>query len=62
MIEVNGEPTTWRVEASGAIVVELPRLEARNVVAIEVEPPRELQGTWGEVAIVFGGSFPTADD
>ncbi|MDG3006305.1 hypothetical protein [Paludisphaera mucosa] len=63
-IRVNGEIVAFRSDARGRLVVDLPPLQTRNAVAIEVDlaAARLQPGAWGEVAIVFGDVEAEAAD
>ena len=57
-VEFNGAPIPWRDAASGVRVADLPDLEARNVVTLDVDAPTGTRGVWGSVAVVFDATDP----
>ncbi|WP_165244316.1 hypothetical protein [Paludisphaera soli] len=59
-IALDGESLPCRRTAPGRLVVDLPPLEPRNLLVVEVELPDPPPSAWGEAGLVFGpaGSGP----
>jgi len=54
-LAINGVAIPWTTDGPGRLRAELPALQPRNLLMVEIEPTGPTPTAWGDARIVFAG-------